>query len=141
VISKRIHLRFNRPANGARILSLLLLASIGWCTTAEFTHHHGTQAGSRFGALSSTREQAAAANPTNPARAQVSDDQRSSSTTRSAADCLICQLHQNLASTLFDSPPRIVATRSFVLSKPAQVTFQVYEFAANQHGRAPPVNL
>ena len=141
MISRQRQFLFNRPVTVARILSLLLLASIGWCTTAEFTHHHGTQASTRFGTLSNAQGQAASSNQTIPARAEITEEQRSSSDGKSTADCLICQLHQNLASTLFNSPPKVIAAEVSVLNKPDRIVFQPSEFAANQHGRAPPVNL
>jgi hypothetical protein len=129
---------FNRPAQRARLLSFLLLACIGWGTTAEFMHHHGAAVESRF-TVSAT--DTSTASPTTSPRIETNQQQRSSSTTNSAADCLICQLHQNLASTLFNSPPRAIATEVSVVNKLDAPVLQLSEFAANQHGRAPPINL
>jgi len=123
------------------LLAILLLASIGWGATAEFTHHHGLQSTARFSqSLLQTRATEAPDQATGP-RIESGETESSSSKSKTGAECLICQLHQNLSTTLFNSPPKIAAAEVRALSTPARTIFQLSEFAPNQHGRAPPVNL
>jgi methionine-rich copper-binding protein CopC len=140
VIRKRTQLLLHNPARRARVLAVVLLASIAWGATAEFTHHHGAQSTVRFGALLS---QAPASNGEQTATSRVGsgETEKSSSRSTNGADCLICQLHQNLSATLFNAPPRVVPVDIHVVSASATVIFPPSEVAANQHGRAPPSNL
>ncbi len=122
------------------MLAVVLLASIAWGATAEFTHHHGAQSAVRFGALLS---QAPASNGEQTATSRVGsgETEKSSSRSTNGADCLICQLHQNLSATLFNAPPRVAPVDIHIVSASATVIFPPSEVASNQHGRAPPSNL
>jgi hypothetical protein len=141
VIRKRTQLLLHNPARRARVLALVLLASIAWGATAEFTHHHGAQSTAR---LSATPNQAQASNvaaQTATPRVESGETGTSSSKSSNGADCLICQLHQNLSATLFNTPPRVAPIDIQVVSASATVIFPLSEVASNQHGRAPPSNL
>jgi hypothetical protein len=74
-------------------------------------------------------------------RIESGETERSSSRSPTGGECLICQLHQNLSATLFNSQPRAATVDVHVLTVPATVIVQLSEFATNQHGRAPPINL
>lgn len=122
------------------MLAVLLLASIAWGTAAEFTHHHGVQSDTRL------IQSLATAAPDTLDRGftdkfDSSDAGGTRSSSRSRAECLICQLHQNLSATLFSEPPGIGPTEAHALKATTPVVLQLSEFTANQHGRAPPANL
>jgi hypothetical protein len=130
------------PARRARVLAVVLLASIAWGATAEFTHHHGAQSTARVsGSLLSKAQGPNVADQTPAVRIESGETERSSSRSTNATDCLICQLQQNLSATLFNSPPRVATVDIQVVRVPATIVVQLSEFAANQHGRAPPSNL
>jgi hypothetical protein len=122
------------------VLAVVLLASIAWGATAEFTHHHGAQSTVRFSALLS-QAQASNGEQTATPRVESGETETSSSRSTNGADCLICQLHQNLSATLFNAPLRVATVDIRVLNGPATVVFPLSEVASNQHGRAPPSDL
>jgi len=122
------------------VLAVVLLASITWGATAEFTHHHGSQSTVRFSALLSQTQTSNVGEQTTTTRAE-SGTEASSSGSTNGADCLTCQLHQNLSTTLFNTPPRVTPVDIHVGSTSATVIFPLSEVASNQHGRAPPSNL
>jgi hypothetical protein len=120
----------------AQVVALLLLASIAWATTAELTHRHGLQSAG-FSLSKAT------AIPQQPAAPQVetSDREASGPATSSASDCLICQLHQNLSSTLFSCAHTVAPAEALICNHAQTVVFLRSEFRANEHGRGPPSNL
>jgi hypothetical protein len=124
-----------RPAKTSRVLAICLLVSLGWAITAEFTHHHGAQ-------FPTSRSQVSiSADQINLAQVQPSGTNRSSSTKTSGLECLICQLHQNLSTTELNQPPGVGAAETQNSHPPTTVAVHLSDFAATQHGRAPPVNL
>jgi hypothetical protein len=131
----------HNPAGRARVLAVVLLASITWGATAEFTHHHGARSTARASTLLSQTQASNVADNSSATRIESGGTQRSSSKSTNAADCLICQLHENLSTTLFNTPPRIVPVDLQVVSAAATVVFPLSEVSSNQHGRAPPSNL
>ena len=141
MIRNRTYLLLHSPARRARVLAVMLLASIAWGATAEFTHHHGFQSTARVSALLSQTQNANASAQTATPLVESGGTKRSSSRSTNAADCLICQLHQNLSTTLFNTPPRVAPVDLQVVSASATVIFPLPEVTSNQHGRAPPSNL
>jgi len=131
----------HKPAGRARVLAFVLLASIAWGATAEFTHHHGVQSTARIGTLLSQTQAANAGAQTATPLVESGETEASSSRSNSGAGCLICQLHQNLSTTLFNTPPRVLPVDLPVVSASAMVILPPSEVAANQHGRAPPASL
>jgi hypothetical protein len=123
------------------VLAAVLLASIAWGATAEFTHHHGSQSIARVSATLSQAQASNVAEQTATSRVESGETERSSSKSTNGADCLICQLHQNLSATLFNTPPRVAPADIHVASASATVIFPLSEIASNQRGRAPPFNL
>ena len=119
------------PAHGnaatqIRLLALLLLACIGWGATAEFTHSHSTRANQ-----ASLQAQSDVA--------FVSDLGRTTtSKSKSPADCLICQLHQNLSNTLFTQTPGIGAVSESSFDSITNPALHHGDFSSSQRGRAPP---
>jgi hypothetical protein len=123
------------------VLAVVLLASIAWGATAEFTHHHGAQSTARVSTLFGQAQATNVGEQTATPRVEAGETQRSSSKSTNGADCLICQLHQNLSTTLFNTPPRVAPVNVNVVGASATIIFPPSEVAANQHGRAPPSSL
>ena len=123
------------------MLAVVLLASIAWGATAEFTHHHGARSAARVSTLLSQAQASHLADQTASPRVESGKTEKSSPRSTNGADCLICQLHQNLSTSLFNTPPRVAPVNLLVASASAAVVFPPSEVASNQHGRAPPANL
>jgi len=66
---------------------------------------------------------------------------RTSSTSRSKAECLICQLHQNLSTSEINHASVTGATESQLSFTLANVAVHLSEFADARRGRAPPTIL
>jgi hypothetical protein len=135
VIRRQFHKRLGSSAKRNRGLAVLLLACLAWGVTAEFTHHHGSQSqiGQRALATSS-------ADLTSTAL-QSSNNGRTSSRSRSQAECLICQLHQNLSSSEINQPSLMGATTSQFSFSPSNLAVHLSEFHDTLRGRAPPTIL
>jgi hypothetical protein len=121
-----------------RIIAALLLASVAWGSTVEFTHHHGLRRNVRLAQAENTQaaeRQAAATQISDP------DSRQSSSRSNSGAECSICQLHQNLATSLLAAGTApAVNPISLAHSQPtSRIAFS--EITATLHGRAPPAFL
>ena len=116
-----------------RMLAALLLASIAWGATAEFTHNHGSRTRSLW-----AQSQAGSFSPDANESVQSSNRSDSTSRSKSAADCLICQLHQNLSNTLLGHAIAIasVETQSFGFNP--ELLLHRTGFSKSQRGRAPP---
>jgi hypothetical protein len=119
-----------------RVVAVLLLASLAWGTTAEFTHHHGQRA-----RPSLTTDQTA--NSALGFGDSVEPNNGTSTSTRLklGTECLICQLQQNLSNTLLGHAPAISATSTHSLALDAAIVFHRADFSTSQRGRAPPINL
>ncbi len=113
---------------------MLLLASLAWGSTVEFTHHHGTNA-KPGGSLANTAQ-----SPTENEPTQISSSKTSgtSSKSRTGAECLICQLHQNLSTTELGHAPGVGATETCGLKSPADAVVKLSEYTSTGQGRAPP---
>ena len=121
------------------MLALLLLAALAWGTTAEFNHHHGGRARIDQSLLSTT--QAQDADDASSARIESNKTNGTSSSSKTGAQCLICQFHQNLSATVLSHTPGSGIAEMFGLQPSPIAVFQLSEFTANGHGRAPPSNL
>lgn len=123
------------PAKLHRGLAILLLACVCWGATAEFTHHHGTlpQPVQR---VTTTASDGASAN-----ELQSSNNGRTSSRNNSRAECLICQLHQNLSSSEINQPFLIGAHESEGSFISTNVAVHLFDLADTHRGRAPPTIL
>jgi hypothetical protein len=125
---------FNSPVKRARLLAVLLLASLAWSSTVEFTHHHGAQ--TKLGESLSSAAQTAVTSEV----AQISSDKTNgnSSNSKTGAECLICQLHQNLSVTVIAHTPGVGAAETRSLKAPLSAVVQLSEFTSTGQGRAPP---
>ena len=113
----------NQGATFSRWLNLLLVVFILYGTTVEAAHRHGRVLPSRANA-----------------HAQL-DNQHSKnlgSAKTGCNDCLICQLHQNLTTTLIalrSSEPPAQLPQQVAVAVPHDLLFQIITPVA---GRAPP---
>jgi hypothetical protein len=124
-----------------RIVAAFVLASLAWGSTAEFTHNHGVNAAKRVAPAQTVKSPTAAADLANESAVQTTEDERSSSRSTSRSECLICQLHHNLSTTLISEPPSVDANLTSALRPSFAVVLQHSEYTANQYGRAPPTIL
>ena len=123
------------PTRRNRAFAVLLLLCLGWGTTAEFTHHHGAQA------QGSQRQIATPSNAAPVPQLQSNNSGRTSSRLRAQAECLICQLHQNLSSSEINQPSLIGSAESKISCTAADAAVHLFEFADTRRGRAPPTIL
>ena len=128
---------FGSPVKRARGLAVLLLAALAWGSTVELTHHHGVGAKS-VESLSNTAQSIAADVATQVSQASTTGN---SSKSKTGAECLICQLHQNLSASEISHTPGVGPTETLGLKPPPNPVVQLSEFTATGQGRAPPVNL
>ena len=117
-----IHAFQNRSAAFTRWLGLLLVVFILYGTTVEAAHRHGRVLPSSGAAAVVDSDQ-----PTSPVSSQTG-----------CSDCLICQLHQNVGTTLLafrhvDAPEQVRI--KVPPAVPPDILSQVTGTAA---GRAPP---
>jgi hypothetical protein len=121
-----------------RILAALLLASIAWGSTVEFTHHHGVLNASAAGASGAAYQQD---NQSGGARWQDDNSPQSSSRSNRGAECSICQLQHNLATTLLSESAPTEADEIYIPHSQTSSKVQFLEFTATLQGRAPPVSF
>jgi hypothetical protein len=127
---------FGSPIKRARLLAVMLLAAIAWGSTAELTHHHGAKA--RLGGSISTTAQSPIPDEATATQISSSQTNGTSSKTKSGADCLICQLQQNLSATEIVHQPGEGPTEALGLNTPSGAVVQLSKFTSTGHGRAPP---
>jgi hypothetical protein len=118
------------------MLAVLLLAAIAWSSTVEFTHHHGAKVKS-VASLSGTTQSWVADEATTTSISS-SNTSGTSSKSKSGAECLICQLHQNLSATEISHTPGVGPTETNGLNTPPSAVVQLSEFTSTGQGRAPP---
>lgn len=125
VTSKTTQVKRSRGAAPlARVLTFLLLAFVTHSATIEIVHQHGSilSAGS-VGAASFVDRNA---------------DDSSSESSRPTGECLICQLHQHLFSTLLISSHALAPPPAEEALAGRTFTSTTAEECAPRRGRAPP---
>ena len=127
---------FGSPVKRARMLAVLLLAAIAWSSTVEFTHHHGAKAKSV-----ESLSQSWIADEATTTQFSSSNTSGTSSKSNTGAECLICQLHQNLSATEISHTPGVGPTETSGLNAPPNAVVQQSEFTCTGQGRAPPSSL
>ena len=121
------------------MLAVLLLASLAWGSTVELTHHHGAKA--KSSESRSSTAQSVTADDATSTQISSSNPNGPSSNSKTGVECLICQLHQNLSSTIVGHPPGVGPTETRGLNTPSSAVVQLSEFTATGQGRAPPAIL
>lgn len=130
---------FRNPVKRVRLLALLLLASLAWGSTVEFAHHHNAKTRANE-SLYSTAQSPVAVEST---ATQISPDTQNgtSSKSKTGAECLICQLHQNLSASVIGHTPGTGPTEARGLKTASDAVVELSEFTSPGQGRAPPSNL
>jgi DUF2946 family protein len=116
------------------MLAVLLLAALAWGSTVEFTHHHGARA--KLGESLSTEQPSTAADKAT--QISAGNTNGTSSKSETGAQCLICQLHQNLSATAIGLTIGVGPIETCGLNTPPSVVVQLSEFSSTGQGRAPP---
>jgi hypothetical protein len=110
----------------ARLLAFVLLAFVAYSTTVEAVHKHG--------ALS------LAANGVSATAIYSSGDTgTSANNSRSASECVICQLRQQLSTSLLSALPQTIAPQEQIARRHSAALPASLRFATPQRGRAPPL--
>jgi hypothetical protein len=123
---------------GLRVIAALLLTSVAWGSTVEFTHHHGLRRNVRLAQADNART---AQQQSEAARIADPESRQSSSRSNLGAECSICQLHHNLSTTLLSEYAAAATNQSFAARSQTVATGQFLGFSATLHGRAPPSHL
>lgn len=139
MIRKPAEMILRSPAKRARLLAALLLASLALGTTAQFNHQHGNRA--RFDQSLLGTTQAQDTDDASSVKVESSKTNGTTSSSKTGAECLICQLHKNLSATALGHTPGEGTAETHALRAPPGVVFQLSEITANCQGRAPPSNL
>jgi hypothetical protein len=125
VTSNTGSLRRIQTAPLARLLAFVLLAFVSYAATAESVHRHG-------GILLVSQVCSA------PAIASSDETASSVNDDRVTADCLICQLRQQLSFSLLNAPSLNVIPQAQIARFSAAALFSFSGTAAPKRGRAPP---
>ena len=125
VTSKTTQARRSRRATPlARVLAFLLLAFVTHSATIEIVHQHGSILSAGSVRAASFVDQDA--------------EHSSSESSRPTGECLICQLHQHLFSTLLISTHAIAPPLAEASVAGRAFTTSTSEACAPRRGRAPP---
>ena len=110
----------------ARLLAFVLLAFVAYSTTVEAVHKHGTRSLAVNG-VSAT------------AIYSSGDPGTSANDSRAASECVICQLRQQLSTSLLSALPQIVAPQEQIARAHSSALPATSRFSTPQRGRAPPL--
>ena len=124
-----------------RVTAAVLLAVIGWGTTVEVTHGHAATDTKLNAERVRKCIETPATDKTPEAFVQENGSARSSSRPNTSSECLICQLHHNLATTLLSRPASVDALHQQAARSSMPERLHLREFTTVQHGRAPPTIL
>ncbi len=130
-----IRLRKLFSENAQRGLALILLASLSWAATVEVNHRHQIQ-----GAARSATETPKTPNGSDSSIVDADSQTTSSRVPLTRGECSICQLHQNLFTSLFSHTLIAAPVLSQVLSRPAGEILYFSPSKSARYGRAPPIN-
>ena len=124
-----------------RITAAVLLAVIAWGSTVEVTHGHAAPDTNQNAQKIRDCFQTSAPELASLASVEENEPSRSSSRPNTSSECLICQLHHNLATTLLSQPASIDALHQQAARSSTPERLHLREFTTVQHGRAPPVSF
>ncbi|MGQ0762199.1 MAG: DUF2946 family protein [Acidobacteriota bacterium] len=124
-----------------RVTAAVLLAVLAWGSTVEVTHGHAANDTNLNAERVRNCIETSATEKTPRTSVQENEPARSSSRTNASSECLICQLHHNLATTLLSQPASINALHQQAARSATSDCLHLREFTTVQHGRAPPTIL
>ena len=116
-----------------RLLAAVVLASVGWGAIAGFMHNHGRAS---IQSAQASGQQASS----NSGAAQSAGTNGTSSKYRTAGDCLICQLHQNLSTITFSHVSVVADAETHSYGSDTAASFHHGDYSTNRRGRAPPLS-
>ncbi|MBA3768851.1 MAG: hypothetical protein H0W99_18100 [Acidobacteria bacterium] len=123
------HSKSRRHTPPTRVLAFLLFAIIFHGATAEIVHQHGGLSPALAGVV----------NTTQPAASDSGDADSPWNQTRTRSECVICQLHQHLSSTLLSVLPGIAPPSAQFAHSPADSSYYSSQDSTTQRGRGPPL--
>jgi hypothetical protein len=115
-------------------LAALLLASVAWGSTVEFTHHH------RLGNAPAS-DSTELATQSDATRVEDGNSPESTSRPNNGSECSICQLQHNLSTTLLSECAPAANDQTYDAHSQTAAKVHFLKFTATLHGRAPPANL
>jgi hypothetical protein len=124
-----------------RVTAAVLLAVIAWGSTVEVTHGHAATDSNLNAERVRNCVETSATDKTPEISVQENGPARSSSRSNTSSECLICQLHHNLATTLLSQPASIDPLHQQAARSSTPERLHLLEFTTVQHGRAPPTIL
>jgi hypothetical protein len=124
-----------------RVTAAVLLAVIAWGSTVEVTHGHAATNTNLNAERVRNCIETSAADKTLCTSVQENEPARSSSRPNSSSECLICQLHHNLATTLLSQPASVYTLHQQAARSSTPERLRLLEFTTVQRGRAPPTIL
>lgn len=124
-----------------RVTAAVLLAVIAWGSTVEVTHGHAATDTSLNAERVRNCIETSPTNETPRTAVRENEPARSSSRPNSSSECLICQLHHNLATTLLSQPANVDTLHQQAARSSTPERLHLHEFTTVQHGRAPPVSF
>ena len=124
-----------------RVTAAVLLAVIAWGSTVEVTHGHAATDTNLNAESVRNCIEVSATDKTPRTSVQENEPARSSSRQNTSSECLICQLHHNLATTLLSQPASINTLHQQAAHASTPECLHLREFTTVQHGRAPPTIL
>lgn len=108
----------------ARVLAFVLLVLVTNTATAEIVHRHGNLLPASSAGAAAFRD--------------ANTDQTTTDGSRSTGECLICQLHQHLFTTLLINVPGIAAPQAEETHVAKTFISFASEASMPERGRAPP---
>jgi hypothetical protein len=106
------------------VLAVLLLAFVTHSSTVEIAHQHGNLLSARSTSTASF--------------IGINTDHSAPESSRSTGECLICQLHQHLFSTLLITIPGIAPPQAEEAAIGHKLISSISAASAPHRGRAPP---
>ncbi len=124
-----------------RVTAAVLLAVIAWGSTVEVTHGHAATDTNLNAERVRNCIELSETDKTLRTSVQENGPARSSSRQNTSSECLICQLHHNLATTLLSQSASINTLHQQAAHSSTPECLHLREFTTVQHGRAPPTIL
>jgi hypothetical protein len=114
---------------------------IAWGSTVEVTHGHAATDTNLNAERVRNCIELSETDKTLRTSVQENEPAKSSSRQNTSSECLICQLHHNLATTLLSQPASINTLHQQTAQSSTLECLHLREFTTVQHGRAPPTIL
>jgi hypothetical protein len=141
IISSAVFSRSQSLKLRCRVTAAVLLAVIAWGSTVEVTHGHAATDTNLNAERVRNCIETSGTDKASRTSVQENQPARSSSRPNTSSECLICQLHHNLATTLLSQPASIDPLHQQAARSSSPERLHLLEFTIAQPGRAPPVSF